>query len=84
MTQIQICTYKAIDSLRLCTQEIEILEYKDLIEKDPKAKEQHDKIMSKPLPKPTVTKIAKPEDKSTPFMLETHKGKVDYLCGGCA
>ncbi|EAR99760.2 TAP42 protein (macronuclear) [Tetrahymena thermophila SB210] len=83
-TQINICIYKSIDLLRSNVQEVEILDYKEKIENDPKAKEQHEKIMNRPLPKPTVTKISKPDDKSVPFMLEQNKGKVDYLCHGCA
>ncbi|EGR34412.1 protein phosphatase 2A regulatory B subunit, B56 family, putative [Ichthyophthirius multifiliis] len=79
--QMKICMYKAIDTLRSNIQEIEILQYKEAIEKDPKLKAEHEKQMSKPLPKPKMVQIAKPDEKSTPYMFDSKQGK--YICDGC-
>lgn len=55
MTQIQICVNKSIDQLRMNLQEVEVVTYAELIKSDPKAREAHDKAISRPLPKPTMT-----------------------------
>ena len=59
--------HESITMLRAIEEEINILKYKDSIQKDDVAKEEHEKEMNKPIPKMQVWKIP-PQDEIQQMM----------------
>ena len=51
LTLIYINVHKSINQLKLISNEFEILDYKEKLEKDKQTKEDYDKLMAQPKPK---------------------------------
>ena len=64
---ITLQIHEAITMLRAIEEEINILKYKDSIQKDDKVKEEHEKEMNKPIPKMQVWQIP-PQDEIKQLM----------------